>query len=731
MDPQQVEQFRSALKDVLAGDIFQRSPALGRLLTFLVERTLAGEAATLKESVIGHELYERPASYDPKLDSVVRVSANRLRVRLEDHYRANPNQRLQIVLPKGSYVPFLEIKEPAEDAVAILEPTVVSEHKPDSTQRDMAPQRIGWNLHSHVFPILSALTILVLICALVWVRHHHASTADTVANDGRAWKLRPFARLGGSQAFAAFSPDGTQIAFDSTTTHDETKTIYIQAAASEEVHRIAPGLRPAWSSDGKRLAFLRPESNGKEQIVLYTLDSGEEVVLAELDGVGSWLCQIPRVAWSRDGTAIYTSSSSGRASGCGLVEINIATGNIHPITPVGGPFNDLEPAVSPDGTTLAFLRGFEMGKSDIFTVSTNGGEAHRLTFDSTDLLGHNWTPDGKALIVASSRDGGARHLWRFQLDGGAPRSLTEGLSEPSFPSPAPNGTEIAFTQYRTAAPLWRAAEGRLTELLDNQSNNTKPSMSPDGRHLLYGSDRSGRSEVWISNADGSDSRALLPVGSVSASAPQWSPDGKRIILQCTIHENSRVCLVDADGTHLVELTGEPRVRYHPSWSRDARTVYFTSPERGKENIFRMDLPTQTVTQMTYEGANKAVESWDGKWLFVAADRPSGGLVVLPVPGTPGEWAEAEKHPIASILGPSPGTDWDVGKEGLVYIDYTHPQLPSLRLYSIDRHASRPLMKLGKQPAGATFSIGVLPDGKSVIFTVVHSSSELTIMSSQK
>lgn len=732
MDSLNTDEYRSALQAILASDAFQRSPALGRLLTYLVERVLAGEAATLKESVIGHELYARTASYDPKLDSVVRVSANRLRVRLEDHYRAHPDQRLRLVLPKGSYVPLLEIEEPAEDTATLSQPASVSEAEhpqpplPLSTQ-----QHPGWHVRSRVLAIFSVPTVVVLVLALFWIRHHHASTTDTSATAPPAWKLRPFARLGGSQEFARFSPDGTQIAFDSTTTQHETKTIYIQAVASEEARRIAPGLRPAWSPDGKRLAFLRPEPNGKQQVVLHTLQSGKEVVLAELDGIGSWMCQIPRVDWSRDGTAIYTSSSAGHPPNCGLLRIDAATGVASPLTSLNGLFNDMEPAVSPDGTTVAFLRALVTDQTDIFTVSAKGGEAHRLTFEGRGLVGHSWTPDGRAIIVASDREGGARRLWSFPLAGGAPKLLTENLSNPSFPSAAANGNEIAFTQYRTKAPLWRAADGQLTELLDNQSNNTKPSMSPDGKHLLYASDRSGMSEIWISNADSSDSRPLLPIGSVAATAPQWSPDGKRIAMECSVHEIARVCLVNANGTHLLPLTGAPQVQYHPSWSRDGQNVYFTSAEKGAENIFRFNLATRTVTEMTHEGANKAVESWDGKWLYAAGKPSAGNLVVLPLPGTPTEWAEAEKHPMPSILGPSPGTDWDVGKGGVVYVDYTDPQLPSLRLYSIETHASKPLMKLGQQPTGATLSIGVLPDGKSVIFTVVHSSSELTIMSARK
>ena len=100
------EEIRAELDRILAADELAGATRLSRMLRYIVERTLAGEGDQLKEYVLGVEVFDRPASYDPRLDSIVRVEARRLRSKLEEYYKgpgaANP---LVIAIPRGSYVP--------------------------------------------------------------------------------------------------------------------------------------------------------------------------------------------------------------------------------------------------------------------------------------------------------------------------------------------------------------------------------------------------------------------------------------------------------------------------------------------------------------------------------------------------------------------------------------------------------------------------------------------------
>jgi TolB-like protein len=100
------EDIRAELDRVLAADALAGTTRLSRLLRYIVERTLAGQGDQLKEYVLGVEVFDRPPSYDPRLDSIVRVEARRLRTKLEEYYRGpGASNPLVISIPRGSYVP--------------------------------------------------------------------------------------------------------------------------------------------------------------------------------------------------------------------------------------------------------------------------------------------------------------------------------------------------------------------------------------------------------------------------------------------------------------------------------------------------------------------------------------------------------------------------------------------------------------------------------------------------
>ena len=108
----------SALQRVLASPAFARSDRHRRFLTFVVSETLAGHSATIKETVIAAEVYERSGSFDPQTDSLVRVEARKLRKRLDDYYvsegAADP---VRIDIPKGSYVPTFAFRRQGRSGV--------------------------------------------------------------------------------------------------------------------------------------------------------------------------------------------------------------------------------------------------------------------------------------------------------------------------------------------------------------------------------------------------------------------------------------------------------------------------------------------------------------------------------------------------------------------------------------------------------------------------------------
>ena len=114
---------------MLASRPFAASPRLRKFLSYVVDRELAGEGGQLKEYTIGMDVFERDAQYDPRIDSIVRVEAGRLRARVDEYYAGEgAGDRLIVRIPRGSYVPVFEIRETAVAPAA----------------RQLGPYRVRW-----------------------------------------------------------------------------------------------------------------------------------------------------------------------------------------------------------------------------------------------------------------------------------------------------------------------------------------------------------------------------------------------------------------------------------------------------------------------------------------------------------------------------------------------------------------------------------------------------------
>lgn len=98
--------IREEVSRILESPIFVQSDRLGRFLRYTVETTLAGDAETLKEYLIGTEVYDRKPPYHPSVDSIVRSEARRLRSKLKEYYESvGRNDSVFIYYRPGSYVP--------------------------------------------------------------------------------------------------------------------------------------------------------------------------------------------------------------------------------------------------------------------------------------------------------------------------------------------------------------------------------------------------------------------------------------------------------------------------------------------------------------------------------------------------------------------------------------------------------------------------------------------------
>jgi TolB-like protein len=148
MPPSEAD-VRRQLDRLLTSAVFVNAGRMSRFLKFIVEKTLAGEGERLKEYVVGVEVFDRDTRYDPRVDSIVRVEAARLRSKLAEYYAGEGRGDAVILsLPKGGYAPFIRFEERplavngapvANGAASIATAAVPSEH---DARRSLVSRRL-------------------------------------------------------------------------------------------------------------------------------------------------------------------------------------------------------------------------------------------------------------------------------------------------------------------------------------------------------------------------------------------------------------------------------------------------------------------------------------------------------------------------------------------------------------------------------------------------------------
>lgn len=126
------------------------------------------------------------------------------------------------------------------------------------------------------------------------------------------------------------------------------------------------------------------------------------------------------------------------------------------------------------------------------------------------------------------------------------------------------------------------------ELTTDAANDLRPFWSPDGKQIVFFSNRSGTYNIWVMNADGSSQRPLTQ-GSADDRRPSWSPDGKWIVFDSDRSGDRNIWIVSAKGGDPIQVTHDSASDSFPSWSPDGQHIAFYSYQDGKMDLRLVDV----------------------------------------------------------------------------------------------------------------------------------------------
>ena len=478
---------------------------------------------------------------------------------------------------------------------------------------------------------------------------------------------------------ARFSPDGSQVLFvrDEGVNHN----LYRIAVVGGHQRKLIDDVIEAdWSPDGSQVAFLRMMPVDKDNLTVVGIADVQTGGEREIVRIENRLCYGLR--WSPDGAwlSLIEASLSGNVAETSYFDlIAIDSGEVQHLNLIGwsGPYTSA--VWAPSGQSLVVGQAQDMlahvsgEPAQIMEYELSSGKHRPLFWASLPSPRGGWAfttlnvMDGDRLVFDVQHT--YAELREFPLhdgDGGGEsrpttgtfRVLTSGLGRDRQPVYSPDGRQVIFSSNRSGnIDLWTVDRqtGALQQVTDDPADDWDPAYTPDGRNILWSSNRSGNMEIWLAAVDGSHARQISHDG-VDAENPTMTRDGQWIVYYSSNDAKLGVWKIRSDGSDATLLAGGSYLL--PEVSPDGRHALFSRSQGLGYGILVIEVESgQTIPfEIDLVGIEQHVNIVPGRarWLpdgsaivFIAIDR-QGRAGVYAQDFAPGEDTAATRRKLVGF-----------------------------------------------------------------------------------
>jgi Tol biopolymer transport system component len=385
----------------------------------------------------------------------------------------------------------------------------------------------------------------------------------------------------GWEAEAKISPDGREIVYAAEAPDGNVDIWIADSEGSSNPRRLTDGpaldRSPAWYPNGRGIVFASEQGGMSSVWRVGRLGTDTPTLIVENAREPAISPDGSRLAFTRPGRdghqRILVASLDAVAAPAVLT------------TDADGLWDHEYPAWSPDGKTICYG-----GHTDLWKVGVASRRTERLTSDGEADYEPTWSPDGKWIYFTSLR-GGTTAIWRIRASGGAPERVTLGSGPESQPSLSADGTRLSYSTF-SATPniaIRTLPAGHEYELGGGRSE-AGPGLARDGSAVAYSSDSlKSPPDLYVqklgtSGAPMGQARRLTEFPG-SSTHPSFSPDGRWVAFYRVLDSQRDIWIVPVEGGEASRFTDDPAADYHPDWSPDGRQIAFVSERGGGAHLW--------------------------------------------------------------------------------------------------------------------------------------------------